>query len=302
MPNSQSKIPEASESNVGKARTPPPSLWKPRRLIFSNRGEVSLFPFMSILACLIGILALLIGLSMAVNQKKQGMTQEEVDRAKEHKSLEFLVKKKQKELEDQKKSLEATSLSTMEMEKLKQMLLELEKEKTDLEAIKLTPEDELRAKIQLYRDEKLAIEKEQPTLQKKIDELKAKLAQLKEIPQPKESVKIRPPKAGAKVPRNLYFVECNSSGIVLRGADDETAQISLASIKSGSVEFAEFCQKAKQNSGDDYVILFLVRKGGREVYEYANAAAELDFKVKTAKLPVPNEGQIDLSKFFLKKL
>lgn len=275
---------------------------RPRPLIASEKGQVSLFPFMSILACLIGILSLLIGLSMAVNQRKEGMTQEEVDRAKEHKTLELLVKKKQKELEEQKKSLETTRLSTMEMEKLKQILLELQKQQDELDAVKLDPEDELRAKIQIYRDEKAALVKEQPSLQTKIDELNAKLAQLKEIPKPKESVKIRPPRLGAKVPRNLFFVECNSTGIVLRGANDETRPISLASIKSGSVEFAEFCQKAKSASGSDHMVLFLVRKGGREVYEYAAAAAELDFKVQTGKLPVPNEGNIDLSQFFLKKL
>ena len=46
-------------------------------LIATRRGAVSLFPFMSILASLIGILTLLIGLSMAVNQKKEGMTEED---------------------------------------------------------------------------------------------------------------------------------------------------------------------------------------------------------------------------------
>lgn len=290
----------STPQSKSRAASRPPG--KPRPLIASEKGQVSLFPFMSILACLIGILALLIGLSLVVNQEKEGMTQEEVNRAKEHQTLQLLVKKKQKELEQRRQSLEATRLSTMEMEKLKQMLLELEQEKHDLEAVKLPPEEELRAKIQIYRDETAALAKEQPSLQTKIDELNAKLAQLKEIPQPKESVKIRPPRLGAKVPRNLYFVECNSTGIILRGASEESISISLASIKSGSVEFAEFCHKVKTTSGSDHMVLFLVRKGGREVYEYANASAELDFKVKTGKLPVPNEGKIDLSQFFLKKL
>ena len=63
-------------------------------LIATRRGAVSLFPFMSILASLIGILTLLIGLSMAVNQKKEGMTEEDVKRAQEAKSLAFLLKQK----------------------------------------------------------------------------------------------------------------------------------------------------------------------------------------------------------------
>ena len=275
----------------------------PRPLILSEKGEVSLFPFMSILACLIGILTLLIALSMAINQQKEGMTQEEVDRAQQYKSLEFLVKKKRDELELAKKNLEKSNLTALELEKIKKMLLELEKQKSELDEAKLTPEDELRAKIQLYSEEKIVIEKEQPTLQKKIEELKAKLAQLKEIPEPKESVKVKPPRMGAKVPRYLYFIECNSTGIVLRGANDKTIPVSFESVKAGtSVEFAEFVGNAKKSSGDDYAILFLVRKGGRLAYEYANAAAELDFKAKTAKLPIPNDGKIDLSLFRLKNL
>jgi hypothetical protein len=169
--------------------------------------------------------------------------------------------------------------------------------------VKISPEDELKVKIQLYTEEKIAIEKGHPPMQKKIDELKAKVAALKEKPVPKESVRVKPPKIGAKAPRNIFFIECNSAGIVLRGTNDETKNIPFESIKSGSsVEFHDFCINAKQSSGEDYVILFLVRKGGLLSYQYATALAELDFKVKVAKLPIPNDGKIDLSGFRLKKL
>ena len=263
-------------------------------LIATRRGAVSLFPFMSILASLIGILTLLIGLSMAVNQKKEGMTEEDVKRAQEAKSLAFLLKQKKSELDKSKPIPTKNNLDALELEKLKLLLLELEK---------ISPEDELKTKIQLYSEEKIAIEKGHPPMEKKIEELKAKVAALKEKPVPKESVKIKPPKIGTKAPRNLFFVECNSTGIVLRGTADETKAIPFESIKAGtSVEFHDFCVNAKQSSGEDYVILFLVRKGGVLSYNYANALAELDFKVKTSKLPVPNDGKIDLSCFRLKKL
>ena len=272
-------------------------------LIATRRGAVSLFPFMSILASLIGILSLLIGLSMAANQKKEGMTEEEVKRAQERKSLAFLLKQKKDELDKIKPEPTKNNLDALELEKLKLLLLELEKQKIELDKVKLSPEDELKAKIQLYSEEKIAIEKGHPPMQKKIEELKAKVAALKEKPVPKESVKIKPPKIGVKAPRNLFFVECNSAGIVLRGTGDETKNIPFESIKSGSsVEFHDYCINAKQSSGEDYVILFLVRKGGVLAYNYANALAELDFKVKTSKLPIPNDGKIDLSGFRLKKL
>ena len=272
-------------------------------LIATRRGAVSLFPFMSILASLIGILTLLIGLSMAVNQKKEGMTEEDVKRAQEAKSLAFLLKQKKSELDKSKPIPTKNNLDALELEKLKLLLLELEKQKNELDKVKFSPEDELKAKIQLYSEEKIAIEKGHPPMEKKIEELKAKVAALKEKPVPKESVKITPPKIGTKAPRNLFFVECNSTGIVLRGTADETKAIPFESIKAGtSVDFLNYCINAKQSSGEDYVILFLVRKGGVLSYNYANALAELDFKVKTSKLPVPNDGKIDLSGFRLKKL
>jgi len=272
-------------------------------LIATRRGAVSLFPFMSILASLIGILTLLIGLSMAVNQKKEGMTEEDVKRAQEAKSLAFLLKQKKAELDKSKPEPTKNNLDALELEKLKLLLLELEKQKNELDKVKISPEDELKVKIQLYTEEKIAIEKGHPPMQKKIDELKAKVAALKEKPVPKESVRVKPPKIGVKAPRNLFFIECNSAGIVLRGTGDETKNIPFESIKAGSsVEFHDYCINAKQSSGEDYVILFLVRKGGLLSYQYATALAELDFKVKVAKLPIPNDGKIDLSGFRLKKL
>ena len=284
-------------------REPSVGLTPLRPVISSESGAVSLFPFMSILASLIGILTLLIGLSMAVNQKKEGMTEEDVKRAQEAKSLAFLLKQKKDELDKSKPEPKKENLDALELEKLKLMLLALEQQKNELDKVKISPEDELKVKIQLYTEEKIAIEKGHPPMQKKIDELKAKVAALKEKPVPKESVRVKPPKIGVKAPRNLFFIECNSAGIVLRGTGDETKNIPFESIKAGSsVEFHDFCINAKQSSGEDYVILFLVRKGGLLSYQYATALAELDFKVKVAKLPIPNDGKIDLSGFRLKKL
>jgi hypothetical protein len=128
-------------------------------LIATRRGAVSLFPFMSILASLIGILSLLIGLSMAVNQKKEGMTEEDVKRAQEAKSLAFLLKQKKAELDKIKPEPTKNNLDALELEKLKLLLLELEKQKNELDKVKISPEDELKMKIQLYSEEKIAIEK-----------------------------------------------------------------------------------------------------------------------------------------------
>ena len=45
------------------------------------------------------------------------------------------------------------------------------------------------------------------------------------------------------------------------------------------------------------MVLFLIRKSGNEAYLWAAGLAETKFKVTTGKLPIPNDGEIDLSLF-----
>ena len=295
---SQSKNPESrpvgnlvAENRTFSAKSAPGL--KP--LIATRRGEVSLFPFMSILASLIGILTLLIGLSMATNEKKEGMTEEEIERSKQYKSLQILIKKKK---DEQKPPENKNKLTALELEKLKLLMLALQAEIDKLKEPDARSAEDLKKRIKAFEEAKIELQKEQPVFQKKIDELNAKVAALKEIPKPKESVRVKLPKVGVKMPRNLFFVECDSTGIVIRRPGKQD-RISLAQlkVKSGCPEFADFVETAKRTG--DYVILFLVRKAGLESYSYANAIAELDCGAKTSKLPMPNDGNIDLSMFRL---
>lgn len=45
------------------------------------------------------------------------------------------------------------------------------------------------------------------------------------------------------------------------------------------------------------MVLFLVRKSGNDAYLWAAGHAESKFEVLTGKLPVPKDGEIDLSLF-----
>lgn len=286
---------EAHRPDPGAGRDPARPWARLKPLHASVRGEVSLFPFMSILACLIGILSLLIGLSMAANQKKEGMTQEEVDRAQQYKSLQLLVQKKKAEIKPPDPT--ENKLTMLELEKLKALLAALRAELEKIKDVDLHSAEELKKRIKILGDEKLNLQKEQPVFQKKIDELNAKLAAMKEKPVPKESVRVKLPKLGTKMPRYPFFVECNSTGVVIRKPNNENVNITTAQLKAGSVEFRDFVEEAKRKG--DYAIIFLVRRSGIESYGYSNAIAELDCKAKTSKLPMPNDGNIDLSAFRL---
>jgi len=48
---------------------------------------------------------------------------------------------------------------------------------------------------------------------------------------------------------------------------------------------------------EDSMVLFLIRKSGNEAFRWAAATAELKYKLSTGKLPIPNDGKIDLSLF-----
>ena len=258
-----------------------------------SEERVSLFQFMSILACLIGILTMMIAVSFAVNQRKEGMAEEEFERAKENRKIQAEVAKKKEEI----KELEEKNKTAAEFAKLEEYIIRLRDTLQDL--AKATPEEsdeELQRMLEMLVEETKSLEKEHPVLEKRLEELKAELAKLETIPEPKESVKIKPGGFGARLPRNLFFVECNSTGIVLRGPDGETT-ISTAALPE-SLEFKEFCAKAKKSA--DSMVLFLVRKAGNDAYRWAAGLAETKFDVRHGKLPVPNEGAIDLSLFNLK--
>lgn len=264
-------------------------------LIATRRGAVSLFPFMSILASLIGILTLLIGLSMAVNQKKEGMTPEDIERSKQYKSLQGLIKKKKDAQKPPPQS--KNKLTALELEKLKLLMLALQAEIDKLKDPDTRSESELMESIKTLELEKVELQKQQPVFQDKIDELNAKVAALKEIPKPKESVRVKMPKIGTPMPRYVSFIECNSTGIVIRKPGGKNDLISIAELKAGNAKLKTFAEEQVRKG--DHAILFLVRKAGLMSYAYANKIAEMDCKARTSKLPIPNDGVIDLSMFKL---
>ncbi len=258
---------------------------------------MSLFPFMSILACLIGILTLMIAVSMAVNQKKEGMAEEDFQRAQENRKIQVDITKKLKEIEEIQKRMEKEKNAFIEKKKLEEILAKLKADLAKLESVKMEPPEEIKKEIATLEAQTIAIKEEHVPLQNKLQELQAKLGDLKNRPAPKESVAIKPPALGSNLPRELFFVECNSTGIVIRGPNDSETVISTAGIPD-SPEYMAFCEKVHKTR--DSAILFLIRKDGSEAYNWAAGLAETNFRVRTAKLPAPNDGKIDLSLFRLR--
>lgn len=235
----------------------------------SDEGGVSLFPFMSILASLIGVLTLLISVNMIIKEnERDNITQEELDRAKENQKL-----KKQAELARQ------------ELAKIE----ELEKAKNPEES-----DAALQKILENLRKETKDIQREQPVLEREKKRLLAEIEKRKIPPKSNDKVVIRPGGVGSRTARNVFFVECNSTGIIIRPEDKPPITVSTAAIPNND-RYGEFLEEVKRTR--DSMVLFLVRKSGNPSYLWAAGHAETKFEVNTGKLPVPKDGEIDLSLF-----
>ncbi|MDB4333037.1 hypothetical protein N9986_01035 [Akkermansiaceae bacterium] len=267
-----------------------------RRAKVAENG-VSLFPFMSILACLIGILTLMISVTMQVQQmEKSGRTEEEMDRALENRDLLAQAEKIKEGLEKKNEQLKEEKATVAVMAKLEDQKIALTME---IDGLKKANEDSLadtalQKRVENMKKEVVAIKKERPPFSKRLQELQDEIKARKEAPKPKESVVIQPRGVGEGGADEIFFVECNSTGIVLLDHEGGKKSISTAAIKTSGV-YATYLDKVKKTN--DSMVLFLIRKSGDVSFRWAAASAEIKYKLPTGKLPIPNDGDIDLSLF-----
>ncbi|MDB4528038.1 hypothetical protein N9198_04125, partial [Akkermansiaceae bacterium] len=144
-----------------------------RRSKDSDNG-VSLFPFMSILACLIGILTLMISVMIQVQQmKKAGRTEEEMALAMKNRTLIKKAEKLLKEGDLKKKELQKEKATVSVMEKLKdrKIALTMELEGLNKAKNKSRSDAELQKQVENMRNEIIAIKEERPPLAKRLKDL-----------------------------------------------------------------------------------------------------------------------------------
>lgn len=262
----------------------------------NNSGEgVSLFPFMSILACLIGILTLMISVSMQVKQIQDvGRNGEEKARAAENRELTGISKALEAQIAELEKDLQRDKATSAQLAKLEERKIVLKTKIADAPKDPAKTDEQLQKTIEIMRGEIAALKKERPPLNKRREELKAELALRKNPPVKAESVQIRPGGTGVRAASRLFFVECNSTGIILLTGDGAPKTVSQAAITKSPV-YNAFLDEVKTTR--DSMVLFLIRKSGASSYNWAAGWAESQYEVLTGKLPVPNDGNIDLSLF-----
>ena len=268
----------------------------------SSGDEVSLFPFLSILACLIGALVMIIVVLVVSQTKKAaGRDPEEVQRAIDAKRI-------QKELEERKE--DAT--------KVKEMLAILEKQEKEIEEkrqrfIKLrklldTSKDvqdrnkEISLQLQKELDDLMieidGLKKQQAETKKEIEALMAEIKK-RQIPPDKKPppVIVQPSGSGMPEGTKVFFVEATGGGLkILKAWGEEDYRLSAqAEVVVADAAYTHFLTELAKDPKS--LILFLIRDDGAGAFNNGAGRAESDFNVRVGKLPIPGRGDLQLSMF-----
>jgi hypothetical protein len=264
-------------------------------------AEISLFPFLSILVCLIGSLVLLIVILTIVQTRMgDGRTPQEIDRAAEALRLKKEIAEREKQLEKLKKESPAAANKDALQQKLTAIVTLRKELSLGEDARKKNKEisGELQKKLENLLIQLEEMIKEKPPLTKEIEKLKAELLARNKKPDDKPpSIIVQAGGSGTSANVRLYFVECSAAGIVMHKSLTEQIRITSASIGVDAA-YNAFLEEARKQPNS--MILFLLRDDGLGTYNRAAGWAEGQFKLRIGKLPLPGKGPADLAAFFPK--
>ena len=267
-----------------------------RRNSSAAGAGVSLFPFLSILCCLIGILTMMIKIITDIKAQEQNKRDpQELARAQEHQQLRADIKKQQVEFEKIKAVLKQRNTAFVELSELENKSIILRKQLAETKTPPKDSDTALQKMVEQLIDQIAALKKERPTLEKQLADLKAELEKRKIKPDAKpQPVRINP--MGSGITRNtvVVFIECNANGVVIHDKSGTKTPVSTATILTDGKLTRVFNET---KSAREHIILFLMRSDGNASFRVAGGYAENKFNLRIGKIPVPTQGEIDLSLF-----
>lgn len=256
--------------------------------------SVSLFPFLDIMASLIGILVLLI---TAATLAQIGQNVEDAADAQ------AAAKAKARIVQYRAVRKRLTS-DTQEQQRLQELVQQAEAARLQLEQLRVQAqrlEAERTAAVQ-WNEKAPPLQAEAQGLQQlieqaepKLQELQQQLAELRtQLANRKESgtstIQILP--SGSGYDRTPTFVECSANSVVLHDRA-EPLRIPIGQLASHAA-FAKLLDDVK--SQPKGTLVFLVRPDGASTYQTARNLARRQY-VTNGKLAVAGQGKIDLSMF-----
>jgi hypothetical protein len=270
----------------------------------SAGGEVSLFPFLSILACLIGTLIIIIVvLSVAQTQQSDGRTKEELDQAREYQEL-LRKEKEQKEIEailtDKLAKLEKIKIETVEKEqrlaKLRKLLAtsaDVKKMNQELGQNLLKELDNLLLEIEGLTKQEVDVKKEIAAL---MEEIKARQVPLTKVVPP---VVVQPSGSGLAQGTKLFFVEASSGKLTIFW-DQKRKTVVSATDEVIAADAAYNHLLTEVLKVPQSRIIFLLRDDGMAAFNKAAGWAQATYNYRVdqiGRLLLPGRGEVDLQMF-----
>ncbi len=267
----------------------------------SSGSEVSLFPFLSILACLIGALVLIIVvLVIAQAGKAEGRTPDEIKMAQdfqrltkeieERKKLDIVLKEKLAELQKLQQDLEEKQQRYLKLRKLLDSSKEVQEQNLQIAKSLQKELDDLLTEIDGL---KLEQEESKKTITKLMAEIKAR-----QIPEDKKvpPVVVQPAGSGMPETTKVYFVECGTGLKILNAWGEGDYSLSAkAEVVVAEVAYNHFLTEVAKDKNS--LILFLIRDDGQGAFNNGAGRAEADYNIRIGKLPIPGRGVLDLALF-----
>lgn len=260
-----------------------------------NSDAVSLFPFMSILVALIGSLTLMIAV-LSAGQMNQEQSQDVIDRYKDYSEIKAQVERDRAQLEKLKQLLGDTDQLHEQIRLAADEAAALEKKHKDFrDRVAASGHDKLLAEANRLRQRITDLEPDPAKLQKTIKELEAEVKKRKAGPE-EAIVQIRPGGSGVDVVPT--FVECTSTGVVIHEGK-EPLRIRAGDLNKEDGDFHKLLDRVAGTPKGQ--VILLVRPDAVGTYNTARYVAQTHFGpngyCRTGKLPVPSQGNIDLSIF-----
>ena len=262
-------------------------------------ASVNLFPFLSILICIIGCLTLIIVvINLIAMSKGEGKTPEEVERAREY----MLVKK---EKEDQQKELDKLRIDIENLIQENKNIIQdrdklvLLKEMLDNQEEIDQSREELIAKFNLLSRTNKQLVSDEVVLQEEIKKKEEEIAKRKLPPVP-AALRVRP--SGSSSSTKPFFAEVSDTSVYIhRSLSEDPAVIPVASLNQDE----NFIKLLKEiASANNHRLIFLVRGTDGSVNTLNRARAVVNAfnqsngsEIIPGRLPLPGEGKVDLNMF-----
>ncbi len=253
---------------------------RPRR---TTENSVSLFPFLSILACVIGVLTLVIT-SLSVSQIAASRENADVARAEDYQTLESHLEEMRVEIAD----LAKNRKSLMDKLKLEEEVTELQESMTAVPTIEFPELEEKLKEIDTMIAEQTATKKE---LEEKKDELEKKIVAFK-----KPTLLIQATGGTSNI--KPLFVEARKEGLVIH-SPSKSIPVKLADIAKNP-QYKKLVDFTAERSKLGQTIVFLIREDGLSSF-YRGRDAALAGGATTAKLPLIGQGPVNLAAFGIRR-